>query len=254
MKRTDMICEMAVHSSEIGGTEYTDITIDENKSRLYGIRKGRYITVFAAKGDTERCVSELLSGMIPDGAVLVAAFGNENISPDSLGAKVLSVIPATAHLSVHKDFHDLGIRKVYAIHAGVTGKTGIESSTHISCIDDHVRAGCIIAIDSLACSDVKRLCNTIQITDAGIAPGSGVGNDRQGLDASLTGIPVIAVGVPTVIDLDNIADDAIYHGFMVTTRTIDNDTARLAKIIGRAVNRALNPGMTDDEINALILK
>ena len=264
MKRTDMICELgsaddiglsdAVHSSEIGGTEYTDITIDENKSRNYGIRKGRYITISAAGGDTERCVAELLSGMVPEGAVLVAALGNENISPDSLGTKALSVIPATAHLSVHKDFHDLGLRKVYVIHSCVTGKTGIESSSHISCLAAHVGAKCIIAIDSLACSDIKRLCTTIQITDAGIAPGSGVGNERQGLDFSVAGIPVIAVGVPTVIDLDNITDDEKYRGFMVTTRSIDSDTARLAKIIGRAVNRALNPGLSDDEADALILK
>ncbi len=264
MKRTDMICELgfaddigfsnAVHSSEIGGTEYTDILIDENRSRNLGIRKGRYITVSAIKGDTERCLGELLSGMIPEGTVLVAGLGNENISSDSIGAKALSYIPATAHLSVHKDFYDLGLRKVYVIHACVTGKTGIESSTHISCLAAYAGAKCIIAIDSLACSDINKLCTTIQMTDAGIAPGSGVGNDRQKLDDSVTGIPVIAVGVPTVIDLDNITDDDKYSGFMVTTRSIDNDTEKIAKIIGRSVNRALNPVLSDEELDSLILK
>lgn len=92
------------------------------------------------------------------------------------------------------------------------------------------------------------------MTDAGIAPGSGVGNDRQKLDDSVTGIPVIAVGVPTVIDLDNITDDDKYSGFMVTTRSIDNDTEKIAKIIGRSVNRALNPVLSDEELDSLILK
>lgn len=263
MKRTDLICEYGVVDSEnkssfvhecaYRGTAYTDIRIDENNGKEYGLRAGRYITIFTGSEHTEECLEKLLGEMIPDGAVLVAGLGNINICSDSIGVRTLSHIPATAHLSGERDFKELGLRSVYVLEAGVTGKTGIESSRKIRCIAAEAGVQSIVAIDSLACSGLERLCTTIQLTDAGISPGSGVGNDRQALDRETAGVPVIAIGVPTVIDLDSITGDKTNIGLMVTPRNIDAVTGELAGIIGRAVSRALNPSLSSEEIKSLII-
>ena len=264
MGRTDLICESGImnnctYSSQIHegrrfGTEYSDITVDEEAERELGIKRGRYMTVFTDKGDVKGCLCELLREMIPSGSVLAAGFGNENISSDSFGVRVLRHIPATAHLSGHKGFRDLGMRSVYVLEAGVTGKTGIESSSLVTFTAGHIGAGCIIAFDSLACSEIDRLCAAVQITDAGISPGSGVGNDRKPLNSGTAGIPVIAVGVPTVIDLDTVCDREGAKGLMVTPRNIDIVSDRLSGIIGKAVSAALNPSLTENELEALLLK
>ena len=263
MKRTDLICESAVindrsysslvHDGEAYGTQYTDISVDAAVGKHLGLSAGRYITVFTDKGDVRSCTAKLLEGMMPSGNALVAGLGNENICSDSLGTKALGYIPATAHLSGSSDFTDLGMRKVCVIEAGVTGKTGIESSSRIVSAAGCADAQFIIAIDSLACSEPERLCGVIQITDTGISPGSGVGNDRCALNRETAGVPVIAIGVPTVIDLDCITDAPFAKGFMVTPRNIDVSVHRLAGIIGRAVSAALNPTLTDDELRSLII-
>ena len=263
MKRTDLIYESGiiederfgklVHKSELHGTSYTDINADDDVCRELGLRKGRYITVFADKGDVTGCISELLGEMIPDGAVLAAGLGNADICSDSIGSRALRFIPATAHLSSHPDFHSLGMRKVYVLEAGVMGKTGFESSSRVISAARSADASCIIAIDSLACSEPERLCTTVQITDTGIAPGSGVGNDRKVLDRESAGIPVIAVGVPTVIDLDTLTGSDTGTGLMVTPRSVDVSAAHLSDIIGHAVSRALNPSLTAEELDSLIV-
>ena len=260
MKRTDLFFEAAeingsarssdVHRNEMYGTEYIEVNVDKPSE---GIAAGRYITLFTEKGDVRACLTELLGAFIPEGSVLVTGLGNENICSDSLGVKALRYIPATAHLSVHRDFDDLGMRKVYVLEAGVTGKTGIESSGRIACIAEYVEAEAVIAIDSLACADISRLCTTIQLTDTGISPGSGVGNDRRALNRSTVGVPVIAIGVPTVIDLDSITDSGSHNGLMVTPRNIDILSAKLAETIGISVSRALNPGLSEEELRSLIL-
>lgn len=263
MRRTDLICESGiindgtrseiVHNKELYGTKYTDITLDERLSAELERKKGRYITVFTDKGDAAACIAELLADMLPEGAVLAAGLGNKSICSDSLGSKAIAHIPATAHLSVHPDFKALNMRNVYAIEAGVTGKTGIESSEQVISTARHVGAKSVIVIDSLACTDPERLCTTVQITDTGIAPGSGVGNDRKALDRENAGIPVIALGVPTVIDLESLTGDENNTGLMVTPRTIDISTERLAAVIGSAVSMALNPSLTKEELDSLII-
>ena len=264
MGRSDLICESGimnnnmyssyVHEGKQFGTDYSDITADEKAEQELGIKRGRYITVFTGKGDVKGCLHELIRSIVPEGSVLAAGFGNESISSDSFGVKALTHIPATAHLSGHRDFNDLGMRSVYVLEAGVTGKTGIESSSLVSRVAGQAGVSCIIAFDSLACSDISRLCTAIQITDAGISPGSGVGNDRKPLNSETAGIPVIAVGVPTVIDLDSISDVKEAKGLMVTPRNIDIVTDRLAGIVGKAVSSALNPSLTENELEALLLK
>lgn len=263
MKRSDIIfesgimedteCSGFVHNGEKYGTAYTDVNVDEMTGKKHGLKSGRYVTVFTQNGDVTSCLAELIGEMLPEGNALVAGLGNENICSDSLGVKALRHIPATAHLHRHPDFGALDMRRVFVIEAGVTGKTGIESSDRIGCIARHVGADVIVAIDCLACASPERLCTTIQLTNTGIAPGSGVGNDRQVLDRDRTGVPVIAVGVPTVIDLDCITGNDSEKGLMVTPRSIDVTAERLAEVIGSAVSRALNPDMTDRELRSLIL-
>lgn len=261
MKRTDLICESAeinsgagtasVHDGELYGTPYTETVVSEQSGN---IAPGRYITLFTEKGDIRRSLTSFLKQFIPPGSVLVAGLGNENICSDSLGTRALRFIPATAHLSGHPEFSELGMRSVWVIEAGVTGKTGMESSSRIACTAGYVGAGAVIAIDSLACAEINRLCTTIQLTDTGIAPGSGVGNDRRALNRQTAGVPVIAIGVPTVIDLDSVTGDSTGSGLMVSPRNIDLLVSEFAEIIGISVSRALNPGLSEKEIRSLILK
>lgn len=260
MRRTDLIYEMAeingftkeadVHGREMYGTMYSEVNVTKPTD---GVAAGRYITLFTEKGNIRGCLTELLRSFIPDGSVLVTGLGNENICSDSLGVKSLRYIPATAHLSGHRDFYELGMRKVYVLEAGVTGKTGIESSGRVACIAEYVEAEAVIAIDSLACADISRLCTTIQLTDTGISPGSGVGNDRKALNADSVGVPVIAIGVPTVIDLDSITESDTHNGLMVTPRNIDILSEKFAETIGISVSRALNPALSEEELRSLIL-
>ncbi len=260
MRRSDLIYEAAelrdmeessfARSGEIHGTRFHEVTAAEHRE---GISAGRYVTLFTQQGDVRKCLTDLLRTFIPEGSVLVAGLGNENICSDSLGPKSLRYIPATAHLSGHRDFKELGMRKVFVLETGVTGKTGMESRDRISCIAGYIHACSVIAIDSLACAETDRLCTTIQITDTGISPGSGVGNDREALNRDTVGVPVIAIGVPTVIDLDSMTGAETQSGLMVTPRNIDIETGRLAEVIGTAVSCALNPGLSEEELRSLIL-
>lgn len=259
MKRTDLICENAVinnksetsyvHDFNIKGTKITEVRINDNT--IKGCSKGLYYTIYCDEGDVKGCVTEILKNMFPSGNALVVGLGNEAVCSDSIGPKSLAYIPATAHLSAHEDFSALGIRPVYVFDADVTGKTGIESSEHINVVASSVNADFIVAIDSLACSDFHRLCRTIQITDTGISPGSGVGNNRKPLNEATCGVPVYAIGVPTVIDLKSVC--CTEENLMVTPRNIDKLTASFARIIGKSVSKALNYGLSEDELSMLIL-
>ncbi len=259
MKRSDLICENGVindnlkadfvHEYKVCGTKCSEITIGREHERILGKAPGRYFTLFSEETDCTEAVFRVLSELIPrEGSALVVGLGNERISADSLGAKCLRFVPATAHLAVHEDFTALGMRKVYALETGVTGQTGIESARQVRLVAEGVDAAFVIAIDSLACSESERLCKTVQITDAGIEPGAGVGNSREAMNEKTIGRKVFAVGVPTVIDYD--AGGAT---LMVTPRNIDRITDRCARLLGSAVSRALNPSLSEEELSALIL-
>ncbi len=259
MKRSDLICENGVindkecvnfvHNFTLCRTNCTEIIVDKTNSELLGKSIGRYITIFCGHGDYGECFRRIIADFIPEGKALIAGLGNERICSDSLGAKSLRYIPATAHLSVLDAFDELGMRQVTVIEPGVTGKTGIESSEQIQCIAEKANADFIIAIDCLACSETDRLCSTIQITDSGISPGAGVNNNRQELNFRTTGKKVIAIGVPTVIDYENDSSR-----LMVTPRNIDTIIDEFSKIIGMGISRALNPSLSVAEIEGLIIR
>ena len=257
MKRSDLICENAVinakesgisvHKMEICGTKIDKVIIEDKNNCIKP--KGIYYTIYIENENTKDAFSSVLASMLPMGKALVVGMGNSEIASDRLGTASLSFIPATAHLSVHEDFHILGLREISVISSGITGKTGIESSNMVICLARETKADFIIAVDSLACSERNRLCRTIQLTDTGISPGSGVGNNRKRLDKEVCGIPVIAVGVPTVIDYGE--DDG--EKLMVTPRNIDAYIRNLSETIGIGISMALNPTLTERDIRKLII-
>ena len=132
------------------------------------------------------------------------------------------------------------------------GTTGVESAVQIRALCEALRPACVLAIDALAGSELSGLCRSVQICDTGIAPGSGVGNDREALDRASLGIPVIAVGVPTVIDASSLAAGKELGDLFVTPRFIDSAVRSVARLIAYGVNLALHPGLTIADIDLLV--
>lgn len=265
-KRTDLAVELAddldedevkLNETEYEGIKATEVHLGRKGGKLVGKPKGRYITLHCENEDKIRCacavahcISELLKPSSFWERVMVAGLGNERITPDSLGARAVKRIPATAHLSSTKEFGELGLRPVVVIETGVMGQTGLESADCLNFLARNILPAAVIAIDSLACSDFSRLGSTIQITDSGIAPGSGVGGSRRPLNREIMGCNVIAVGVPTVIDLDSVIDGG-KESMMVTPREIDGIVERYSEIIAMGINSALNPTLSREEIELL---
>lgn len=193
----------------------------------------------------------------PEGDVLVVGLGNRAITPDAVGPQAADKTLVTRHLVGMSPEHFGSFRPVAALAAGVLGTTGVESGEVVKAVGEKIGAKAVIAIDALAARRVERLCSTVQICDTGIAPGSGVGNHRFALDKNSLGVPVIAVGVPTVVDGATLAADLLEETgreadpqtlagapgatLMVTPRDIDQRVADLAKVIGYGVSLALQP-------------
>jgi spore protease len=198
-----------------------NITSEEG-AKAIGKPIGNYITleVPQLKEDysdicdkAERLFADELRKLIkvnPKASVLVVGLGNWNVTPDALGPKVLSNLLVTRHLIEYSTENvDKNIRPVCGIAPGVLGITGIETSEIIKGVVEKVKPELVIAIDALASRKMERISNTIQIADTGINPGSGVGNKRSALSQETLGVPVIAIGVPTVVDAATMANDAI---------------------------------------------
>ena len=160
-----------------------------------------------------------------DDNVLVVGLGNWNITPDALGPKVISEIMVTKHLKDYMPEHmDDDIRAVSAISPGVLGITGVETSDIIKGIVKKVKPALVIAIDALASKSPERISTTIQITDTGINPGSGIGNKRAGLNYNTLNVPVVAIGVPTVVDALSIAAELTNKLFTKILESSDADS------------------------------
>lgn len=177
-----------------------------------------------------------------DDVILVVGLGNRNITADALGPKVISSLMITRHLKEYvPDEIEKGVRSICGIVPGVLGLTGIETGEIISGIVDKVKPKLIIAIDALCSRKMERVNTTIQISDTGITPGEGVGNKRKTLDKKTLGVPVIAIGVPTVVDAATIASDTLE--ILVNTasqekidKIKDKPTQRILKIVGEAAD------------------
>ena len=182
-------------------------------------------------------------------SVLVVGLGNEEITPDSLGPRVCSHIFATRHIRYNApELYSSDLGEVCAVAPGVMGQTGIEASELVKTVCDAVKPSLVIAIDALACSETSHLGRTIQLTDTGISPGSGVLNARKELSMATLGIPCIAIGVPTIADLGSEGES---EPMMVTPRSVDKLVSCSAQLISAAVNLALHPGLTLEEIISL---
>ena len=233
---------------------------------------GRYITVEVPEFSHESelldgrltALTEAIKNLIPTNAekILVVGLGNENITPDALGPLCARQIFSTRHIK-GEFIKDLGIKNmksVASVSTGVLGQTGIESAEYIKGIVNLINPDAVIVIDALASRRLARLGKTVQLTDTGITPGSGVGNYRKNIDKSTLGIPVISMGVPTVVDGNTIVNDLIGNknnidisaeNMMVTPREIDTIITRAARLLSLSINCALQPDMKPDMFLAL---
>ncbi len=207
------------------GVKMVNVTIDSKGSERIGKKAGEYLT-FEAQGirkkDTElqknlerifaREFNAFLNniGVEDSASCLIVGLGNWNVTPDALGPMVVEKLVVTKHLFKEAPEQvEEGFRSISAIRPGVMGLTGIETSDIIMGIIEKTKPDFVIAIDALASRSIERVNTTIQVSDAGIHPGSGVGNKRKELSKETLGIPVIAVGIPTVVDAVSITSDTI---------------------------------------------
>ena len=198
--------------------------VSEEGEKALGKPKGTYITIDVknlriAQDEEIQKAAESLSKELKElmdkhiqkqDDILVVGLGNINVTPDALGPKVIEDIDITRHLLKYApQYLEEGTRPVSAISPGVLGTTGIETVEIISGIVENIKPKLLIVIDSLASKSMARISSTIQLADTGITPGAGVGNTRKELSESTLGIPVIAIGIPTVVEAATIAADSI---------------------------------------------
>ena len=214
-----------------------------------------------------RTADELRRLLPEEGLVLVAGIGNRSITPDALGPAAVEQVLATRYIQgeLARVTGLDGLRPVAAVSTGVLGNTGFESAELIAGLILELDPAAVIAIDALAARDLSRLGCTVQLSDTGISPGAGVQNARTGLNRETLGVPVIGIGVPTVVDAATLALDlmsATRDGWeekisprgakmVVTPREVDLLVARSARLIAMAINLALNPQFTVEELTAL---
>ena len=149
-----------------------------------------------------------------------------------------------------------------ALAAGVLGTTGVESGELVRAVTERIHPACVIAVDALASRSLKRVCTAVQLADTGIVPGSGVGNHRAALNRETLGVPVIAIGVPTVVDGATLAADLLGtaelpplgegRDLLVTPKDIDSQVSDLAKVIGYGIGLALHPGLRVEDLDLLL--
>lgn len=262
----DDMCEVRV----------TTVRIEtENGAAVMGKPVGNYITLEAPKmaeadesyhREISGKLMEVLKRCLPekeDGqSILIIGLGNRNVTPDALGSLVVEHLDITRHLV--KEYGKYALdgeadRLVSAVVPGVMGQTGMETVEIVRGIVEETEPDFVIAIDALAARSVRRLNRTIQIADTGIAPGSGVGNHRNAITEETVGVPVIAIGVPTVVDAATIVGDSIeeyvakcrdegmrenkehlippyLYGMFVTPKDIDETMERTSYTISEALN------------------
>ena len=183
---------------------------------------------------------------------LVACLGKRAITPDAVGPEVSDSLIVTRHLKQSLPQEFAALSSVAVLRTGVLGTTGIESAQSLKALCGLVQPDCVIAVDALASGELDRLCRNVQICDSGIAPGSGVGNDRAELNRESLGVPVIAVGVPTVIDAAAFCADESAAGLFVTPRNIDELVRSVSKLVAYGLNLALHPGLSIADVDMLV--
>jgi spore protease len=280
--RTDLAVEQreilrgtAAEKTELPGVKATEETrrgfkvttvdiLDDEGAKGLCKPIGRYITVELdalinraenAFPEAAELLAEIIRELLrPDmgAGTLVAGLGNAAITPDALGPLAVESVMATRHLKEQMPEQFAAFRPVAAVQTGVLGSTGIESAEVLRAVCGSVSPSRLVAVDALASGSLDRLCRTVQLTDAGIVPGSGVGNDRAELCERTLGIPVVAIGVPTVVDAAAFSDAESAKGMFVTPRDIDTSVRDTAKLIGYGINLAMHDGLTIGDIDMFL--
>ena len=207
-----------------------------------------------------------LLGLAPEDSVLVIGLGNAAVTADAVGPATAAKILATRHLVDRESALFGGFRRVSVLEPGVLGTTGMESAEVIAAVVERLRPDRVVAIDALASRRLHRVCTTVQLTDTGIVPGSGVGGGRAAVSRETLGVPVVAVGVPTVVDAVTLAADlleqtgagapdalsALRENMVVTPKDIDAQIRDLAQLLALGINRALQPGLSPEDLELLM--
>lgn len=263
---------VAAREEQVEGMTVTRVEIlDQEGARALGKPEGTYLTLdisplWRREEDAfpraVRAVAALLGPLLPEeGPVLAAGLGNQAMTPDALGPRSLDHLLVTRHLGEALP----QLRPVAGLGAGVLGTTGMEVAEWVRGAAEQVGPAAVIVVDALAARDLERLCATVQIADTGLVPGSGVGNHRMALNRETLGVPVISVGVPTVVDAETIARDLLGEAgavpkalngrgrrFFVTPESIDQKIRDLSKVLGYGINLALQESLALEDLEALM--
>lgn len=277
-ERTTRLSGVKAAKSKQEGYPVTRVDIlDERGEKALGKPRGSYLTIdlttfWQRKADfferAVRAVGSQLKELLPEeGPVLVIGLGNAAMTPDAVGPLAADSVLVTRHLIAAMPKHFAGFRPVAVFRTGVLGTTGVESAEAVRGLVEEVRPALVIVVDALASRRCERMCATVQLSDTGIIPGSGVGNHRSALNRETLGVPVLAVGVPTVVDAATLAADLLEEsgaggvdpaslrgggaGLMVTTGDIDRQVRDLSKVVGYGINWALQD-LEIEEMNALL--
>lgn len=284
--RTDLACESCAASENIPGTvcrrhekyglEITDLKVqNEEGARHTGQHVGRYTTIFCPPiryWEEEQIdnTASVLGALLRDYAktalgapvtsavkVLIAGLGNRNITADAVGPRTVDKITVTGHLKDEDEiFEKVGCCRIFAIHPGVQGQTGIEAAHLIQSAAAALQPDIVVIVDALAARSTSRLAATIQITDTGIRPGSGIGSHSEEISRDTVGCAVIAVGVPTIVDSSTLVYDALdragikeiseplrvilqnENSFFVSPRDSDILIEEISTVLSKGINKA----------------
>ncbi len=196
--------------------------LNENGSKVIDKEIGRYITIeckdmnYLEESDKKKLsekMKEIILSLIEkkESSVMVVGLGNSKVTPDALGSLVTSKLDITRHLiKFASEFIENGAREISSISPGVLGTTGIETSEIVESVANKINPDVLIVVDSLLSQSMDRLGKTIQITDRGIVPGAGVGNERMGIKENIINIPVIAIGAPLVVESSTIFSECTH--------------------------------------------
>ncbi len=297
---------VSVDKEEIKDVLVTRVEVLDNEgAEIIGKSKGSYITLESSsfrkadadfKDEASQLLAKELKALVPQKKnlkALIVGLGNWNVTPDALGPKVVSKVFVTRHLfQLYNKKEDTDVSEVSAISPGVMGTTGLETSEVVKGIVEKSKPDIVIVIDALASRKMERVNSTIQISTTGISPGSGLGNKRKALNEENLGVPVIAVGVPTVVDAATLTSDTIdkvinsfsnaakvgsqfYNmlkelkqeekyqlirevlepysaNIIVTPKEVDEIIVNLSQIIANGINISVHPGIDLKDVNRYI--
>lgn len=258
---------LEVRRRERGGYALTamDLT-DPHRAAELQRPVGKYITMelgpylhrqrdFFARG--AGCIARELAALLPEeeGPTLVVGLGNRSLTADAVGPLALPHILVTRHMLAAMPEEFAGFSSVAALATGVLGETGLESSELIAAAAEKLRPRCIIVLDALAAATREKLCAVLQLTDTGLTPGSGVGNHRKEVSRRTLGVPVLALGLPTVIRAEQLVGEetpAEGEPLFVTPRDIDQRVRELSRMMAYGIDLALQPHLTVEDITGLL--